>query len=117
MHLNKNHYRIGMGLYILAILVASTIPGKSLPKLIILSPDKLLHMAEYGILGFLAYKSFGKVYLPAIIGLILFAIFDEFWQSFVPGRFTSVFYVIADIIGFSLVTGTMYYLLRKNNDK
>jgi len=68
-------------------------------------------------LGFLAYKSFGKVSVPIIIGLILFAIFDEFWQSFVPGRFPSVFDVIADIIGFSLVAGTMYYRLRKNNDK
>ncbi len=113
MNLTKQHYRIGMGIYVLTILAASSIPGKSLPKLIILSPDKLLHMAEYGILGFLAYKSFETVSLPMIIGSVLFAGLDEIWQSFIPGRLSSIFDVFADITGFSIVVGTMYYFSRK----
>ena len=104
-----------MGLYIFAILAASSIPGKSLPKLVILSPDKLLHMAEYGILGFLYYKSFESISLSVIIGSLLFAGFDEFWQSFVPGRFTSIYDVFADLIGFTIVVGTMYYFSRKRS--
>ena len=113
MNLTKKQYRIGMGLYIFAILAASSIPGKSLPKLVILSPDKLLHMAEYGILGFLYYKSFESISLPVIIGSLLFAGFDELLQSFVPGRFPSIYDVIADLIGFTVVVGTMYYYSRK----
>ena len=104
-----------MGLYIFAILAASSIPGKSLPKLVILSPDKLLHMAEYGILGFLYYKSFESISLPVIIGSLLFAGFDEFWLSFIPGRMSSIYDVIADIIGFTIVLGTMYYFSRKRS--
>ena len=102
-----------MGLYIFTILAVSSIPGKSLPKLVILSPDKLLHMAEYGILGFLAYKSFKSITIQILIGLFFFACLDEIWQSFIPGRFPSFFDVIADIIGFSIVIGTMYYYSRK----
>ena len=115
MNLTKNQYRIGMVLYILAILAASSIPGKSLPKLVILSPDKLLHIAEYGILGFLAYKSFDSMSLPVIIGSLLFAGLDEIWQSFIPGRMSSIYDVIADIIGFTIVLGTMYYFSRKRS--
>ena len=113
MNLTKNQYRIGMVLYILAILAASSIPGKSLPKLVILSPDKLLHIAEYGILGFLAYKSFDSMSLTIIVGSLLFAGLDEFLQSFVPGRMPSIYDVIADLIGFTIVVGTMYYYSRK----
>ena len=113
MKLNKQKYRIGMGLYILAILAASSIPGKSLPKLVVLSPDKLLHIAEYGILGFLAYKSFKRFSLKIIIGLMFFACLDEIWQSFIPGRLPSILDVIADIIGFIIASGTMYYYSRK----
>ena len=117
MNLTKKHYRIGLGLFAIAILTASSIPGKSLPSLVVLSPDKLLHMAEYSILGFLAYKSFGSVSLILIIGALIFAGLDEFWQSFIPGRFPSIYDVIADIIGFLLVAGTLYYRSRKMNDK
>ena len=116
MNLTKKHYRIGLGLFALAILTASSIPGKSLPSLIVLSPDKLLHVAEYSILGYLAYKSFESVSLILFIGALIFAGFDEFWQSFIPGRSPSIYDVIADIIGFILVAGTLYYRSRKFND-
>tara|TARA_B100000809_G_C14740896_1_gene388553 strand:- start:105 stop:470 length:366 start_codon:yes stop_codon:yes gene_type:complete len=113
--LTKNQYRIGTGLYLLIILAASSIPGNSLPKLVILSPDKLLHIVEYGILGFLTYKSFYSVSLPIIVGSLLFAGLDEIWQSFIPGRMSSIYDVIADIIGFTIVLGTMYYFSRKRS--
>jgi VanZ family protein len=72
-------------------------------------------MAEYGILGFLYYKSFESISLPVIIGSLLFAGFDELWQSFVPGRFPSIYDVFADLIGFTIVVGTMYYFSRKRS--
>ena len=117
MNLTKKHYRLGLGLFSLAILTVSSIPGKSLPSLIVLSPDKLLHMAEYSILGYLAFKSFESLSSIVVIGALIFAGLDEFWQSFIPGRFPSIYDVIADIIGFLLVAGTLYYRSRKMNDK
>ncbi len=104
-------------MYLVAIIIASSIPGRSLPKIVILSPDKLLHMAEYGIFGFLAFKSFTKLRIPIIIfGALLFAIFDELWQSMIPGRMSSIFDVIADILGFLIVIGTMVYFSRKKSE-
>ena len=44
---------------------------------------------------------------------MFFACLDEIWQSFIPGRLPSILDVIADIIGFIIVSGTMYYYSRK----
>jgi len=105
-----------MLLYLLTIIVASSIPGNSLPTIIILSPDKLLHMAEYGILGFLVFMSFKKMRAPIFIGVISFAVFDELWQSMIPGRMSSVYDVIADVLGFLIVIVTMVYFTRKKSE-
>jgi VanZ family protein len=51
--------------------------------------------------------------LTIIVGSLLFAGLDEFLQSFVPGRMPSIYDVIADFIGFTIVVGTMYYYSRK----
>lgn len=109
-------YRIIFGFYLIAILAASSIPGHSMPKIIILSPDKLLHLAEYFILGVLAYLSFKKFSKILVIGLILFAIMDEIWQSFIPGRWPSVFDVAADILGIMIVIGAVYFRSLKVHD-
>ena len=113
---NQKIYRIAFGLYLIAILAASSIPGRSMPKIIILSPDKLLHMTEYFILAILAYLSFKKFSKSLIIGLILFAIMDEIFQSFIPGRSPSVFDVIADILGMTIVITTVYFRSLKDHD-
>lgn len=115
MNLTRKHYRLLTCLFMVAILLASSIPGKSLPKVVILSPDKLLHIAEYGILGFLVFMSVKKMSYVLLLGAIIFAGFDEFWQSFIPGRFPSIFDVIADMIGFYGVVGTLYYFSRKRS--
>lgn len=113
---NQKTYRILFGLYLIAILAASSIPGHSMPKIIILSPDKLLHLAEYFVLGVLAYLSFKRFSWPLFIGLILFACFDEIWQSFIPGRRPSVFDVAADILGIMIVIGAVYFRSLKAHD-
>jgi VanZ family protein len=113
---NQKKYRIVFGLYLIAILAASSIPGRSMPKIIILSPDKLLHLTEYFILAVLAYLSFKKFSKTLIIGLILFAIMDEIWQSFIPGRWPSVFDVVADILGMMIVITTVYFRSLKDHD-
>ena len=64
--------------------------------------DKLLHVLEYFILGYLLVISLGNktqylVYLSFVLGLF-FAIIDEMYQSTVIGRSPSSFDVIADTI-------------------
>jgi VanZ family protein len=69
--------------------------------------DKLIHFTMYFILGFglvwslraTRYK-FNRyiVLIAALVGL-LYGAFDEFHQSFVPGRMASPFDLIADGLG------------------
>jgi len=81
-------------------------------------PDYLLHFAEYMVLAWLSIRFAknigkgtvnGKTYTLTIIILALFAISDEWHQSFVPGRFASVLDFIADLAG--ILAGVGIYLL------
>ena len=93
-------------LFFLIIILVSSIPGKSIPSSYIFSKDKLLHIIEYFILGFLLFNNLiNKTRFPGFLCLFLgavFAIVDEIYQSTVFGRFSSSFDVIADFIGLTL---------------
>ena len=92
--------------YIIIIISVSSIPGHSIPRFILLSWDKLLHLVEYSILGYLAVNSFRAISKDQVIVVIIscsgFACFDVLWQSFIPGRFSSVLDIIADGIGITI---------------
>ena len=89
-----------------AIILGSSIPGKSVPNLYIFSKDKLLHIIEYFLLGLLLFNSLiSKTQFPGLLCLFLgvfFAIADEIYQSTVFGRIPSSFDVIADFMGLTL---------------
>ena len=93
-------------LFFLTIILGSSIPGKNIPSSYIFSEDKLLHIIEYFLLGFLLFNSLiSKTQFPGLLCLVLgavFAVIDEIYQSTVIGRFSSSFDVIADFIGLTL---------------
>ena len=66
--------------------------------------DLLLHIIEYGVLGFLLARAFfnsgvARWVLCAFLVGVFYGVTDELHQSFVPGRNASVLDVIADGIG------------------
>lgn len=98
-------------LWMLLIFVLSSIPGTVFPKIPFPGLDKLVHLIEYGILGFLWVRALnGKIVSVILIGII-FGIFDEIHQIFVPFREFSVFDLIFDGIGVFL--GSLCLLLLK----
>lgn len=109
-----NYPKIQFFLYLLLILIGSSIPGKSVSTIFTLSWDKLLHVTEYFLLGVLGYRAFGKMNnnITIIISVfgILFGCFDEMWQSFIPGRYPSYYDVIADGIGVILGVTTIHII-------
>ena len=112
------YYRKLLITYGILILSISSIPGDSIPRFVLLSWDKLIHIIEYSFLGFLSVssidnKSKNKIIIACIFCLF-FAILDEIWQSFIPGRFSSVLDVIADGIG--IIIGSIF-ASRFNSDK
>ena len=93
-------------IFCLVITLGSSIPGNSIPELGIFRMDKLLHVLEYFIFGYLLVNSVSDktqypVYLSFLLG-ICFALIDETYQLTVIGRSSSAFDVIADVIGLTL---------------
>lgn len=97
--------------YAAAIIIVSSIPDISAHQLKFLAADKLAHFVEYGLFAYLSSRSIRQVAGPTgvrpliISGLFvtLFAIIDEFYQSFVPGRTSDIFDVLVDFLGAALV--------------
>ncbi|MEK6937072.1 MAG: VanZ family protein [Nanoarchaeota archaeon] len=85
----------------------------SLPKIEILEKtpefylrDKLLHVIEYSVLGFLSCNAFKhnkflnkKLFFYAIMFAIIYGVTDEIHQIFVPNRIFSSSDVIANFLG------------------
>ena len=101
--MSKKTFRIILIFYLFVILVVSTIPGGVLPKIDIISIDKLLHIIEYFILAFLAINAIKIPSTRIIILIIIIGIayggFNEIWQGMVADRFASVNDAIANGIG------------------
>ena len=104
-------YRIVLGIYMIFILSISAIPTNSIPDLGFQHADKVAHFAEYAILGFLAVQSFrpvnGYQLFYIIISGFIFGAFDEWWQSFISDRCTSLADFIADIAG--MIVGSIIF--------
>jgi len=71
--------------------------------------DKLLHLAEFGLFLFLAWKATGRRLLAAWILTVTFAIGDEWHQAFVPTRDPSLLDITADLVGASLMTVILHH--------
>jgi len=80
--------------------------------------DKLLHAIAYAILAgsflyclhpFIHVSNRAAAGIIVLFFCVLFGISDEYHQSFIPGRFVSVWDVAADGIGALLVVGLWYW--------
>ena len=104
--INSRTNAILTGLFIILMIIGSSLKGNSIPKSYIFTLDKLLHIIEYFIFGtllFFVFSSSSKT--PDVISLILgtfYSLIDELYQSTVIGRDASGLDVLADIIGLIL---------------
>lgn len=98
-------------LYAVLIFYLSSLPGTTyFPQFF--SADKILHVAEYGLLGYLLARALGRsphrkamLFFTAASLSVLYGISDEIHQYFVPFRCSSVMDVVADGLGASLGSG------------
>ncbi|MCX6640917.1 MAG: VanZ family protein [bacterium] len=112
-------------IWLTAIFVMSSFHKTFIPQSKYISWDKVAHIIEFGILGYLTaraiyfsgvrflYRSF--VIMTILLG-VLYAASDEFHQYFVPGRFASVYDVMADGIGVAIGLWIFYRSIRRNVD-
>ncbi len=108
--------------WLVLIFIFSAFRKTLIPQSKYISWDKLAHLVEYGILGYLAARAAffsgikwirSQYFLLTIVFGLLWALSDEFHQSFVKGRFASEYDVAADFLG--VVIGAIMFtvLLRK----
>jgi VanZ family protein len=94
--------------YAVAVVVISSYPDVKLPDVGEEGVDKLLHFAQYAILGFLVSRGWGPFrekrttglapWIVAVL-LLLFAGADEFHQHWIPGRSPEFWDWMADALG------------------
>jgi VanZ family protein len=98
------YYWVPVILYAGLIFTISSFPLPP-PKVEIPFIDKLIHLVEYGILGFLFYRALKvsrlakQVFILAVIFSIFYALSDEIHQYFVPGREFDLWDLAADSLG------------------
>jgi VanZ family protein len=112
--------RWGPSLVMMALIfVASATPGSDVPKFGIwdFSVKKGGHMLGYALLGAsylrglaFAWGTHRRTLVPAIVLAALYAVTDEFHQSFTPGRTPSAVDVGIDTIGAALGTGVFAWI-------
>ena len=80
--------------------------------------DKVAHFMEYALFAFLAFRSAShltstmKGSTAAFLSLgflIVFAMLDEYYQQFVPGREPDTLDIISDIAGALLVMAILWF--------
>ena len=98
-------------MYAAVIFYLSSLPGATyFPSFF--SADKIFHLGEYALLGYLVARALGnygltkkKLFIRALALCVLYGISDEVHQMFVPHRFPSVMDILADGLGSSLGIG------------
>lgn len=108
--------------WLVLIFALSAYPKALIPQGKYISWDKLAHMAEYSVLGWLTarallYSGIGwlsrhYVWITIAFG-VLYGASDEWHQLYVKGRYASVYDVMADVIGVIIGRFVFAYWLRK----
>lgn len=104
------------------ILIVSSIPGLSPPGLGFTIADKIVHFAEYFILGLLTARAVSTFYKEPLRIFWLssaltsgYGILDELHQLLVPGRTTEGLDMVADILGSILAAALYVRLFRRQS--
>jgi VanZ family protein len=99
------------------IWTVSSIPNLETPDLGISYADKIAHMAEYAVLGFLLTRLFSglpfaaRLYMIFGLGVICGGL-DELHQHWIPGRQPDWFDFLADTAGVIAMTSMEFFRIR-----
>lgn len=104
------------------ILVATLMPGKSLPSISLFRFDKLIHVIIFGVFAWLVLRAYflsgnnnnkTSVYLIVAVSTILFGIAIEGMQQYIPDRGADRYDVIANTVGIIAAQVIFYFVHRK----
>ena len=105
-------YHLPFIAYASLIIIISSIPNLKQPQLRFLAFDKIAHFVEYSIFAVLTFRSFSNLtakltvnhaLIMSFVFLSVFAVIDEFYQRYIPGRYFDIFDILIDLLGAFLV--------------
>ncbi len=117
-------YKYPAIVWAVVIFLLSSVPSSEIPKLEILSHDKLIHETIFFIFGVFVYRALDpgiashvfnwKRALVSFAIVVGYGILDELHQHFVPGRTPDIYDALADATGglISLVVMFGYVRMR-----
>ncbi len=117
-------YWVPVFFWMVAIFLLSSMPGGRMPQVPIPGIDKVGHLLEYGILGFLLTRALlfswprgrgWQLFLAATTIALLFGISDEWHQTTVPGRSGEWGEALFDAV-FAFAGALFYRGIRKRSD-
>lgn len=85
--------------WLILLFIVTSIPAINLPRDRMIGYDKITHFFLYSVLTLLFFYAFGSRGWQFFLIIVVIAIIDEFHQSFIPGRLSSFYDLIADMIG------------------
>lgn len=118
--------RAGLAVFCLLIIIGSSIPGNKIPEAFALTPDKLIHCAEYFVLGLLIpqwlirefqFNKKGNLFLLTLLIGCTFGAIDENYQRLTPGRTPDFWDWLLDTVGVLLAIVVSHIALRKKTKK
>jgi len=126
--LKKNNlllYHLPLLAYAIVIIVLSSLSHLKTPEIRFLAFDKIAHFFEYALLAFLTVRSFShisqnisknKAYLLTALFIIIFALFDEYFVQTLSRRVSSMYDLMADVVGAYILMLSMWFF-QKIRDK
>ncbi len=123
--MNFLKYHLPVILYALTIITISSWSHLKTPQIRFLAFDKIAHFFEYAIFAFLAVRSFSHIsqkitkssaFLLTGLFIVIFALFDEYFVQSLSRRTSSVYDVLADVVGAFLLLG-LYWFKEKKRQK
>lgn len=111
---------------VIIIFAGSSVPGKNIPEVFTLTPDKLIHCLEYAVLGFFLFRWLSLEYtsqalfkislMTFLLGSMMGAI-DENYQRLTPGRSPDFWDWVLDSIGVLLAVLVMNHKVKRKSQK
>lgn len=101
-------YWVPVVIWMVVIFILSSIPGEDFPEVGIPNIDKFVHFFEFFLLGLLLIRAFlnsyfntslARLVLLSAVSASLYALSDEWHQSFISNRMPDSIDLLTDIIG------------------
>ena len=115
-------YHFPLILYAILVIGVSSLRNLRGPHVDFIALDKLAHFVEYALFALLTWRSFSHLssrlsanmaLLLSLLFLAVFALIDEYFQSFIPGRHADAADWATDILGAFLVLALLWIRRRR----